>query len=46
MAEKLYIKGTMANVHKLLEENKPCYVIMHDKNGGYFRNEIIKKKTI
>ena len=37
-------KGTMANVHKLLEENKPCYVMMHDKNGVYDRTATIKKE--
>ena len=37
-------KGTMANVNKLLEENKPCYVKMHNKNGGYSRNAIIRKE--
>ena len=37
-------KGTMANVNKLLKQNKPCYVIMHDKNGVYARNAIIKKE--
>lgn len=37
-------KGTMANVHKLLEQNKPCYVMMHDKNGGYDRTAIVKKE--
>ena len=37
-------KGTMANVNKLLEQNKPCYVMMHNKNGGYSRNAIIRKE--
>lgn len=37
-------KGTMANVNKLLEENKTCYVMMHNKNGGYSRNAIIRKE--
>ena len=37
-------KGTMANVNKLLEGNKPCYVMMHNKNGGYSRNAIIRKE--
>lgn len=37
-------EGTMANINKLLEENKPCYVIMHDKNGCYARNAIIRKE--
>ena len=37
-------KGTMANVHKLLEQIKPCYVMMHDKNGVYDRTAIIRKE--
>lgn len=37
-------KGTMANVHKLLEQNKPCYVMMHNKNGGYARNGTIRQE--
>ncbi len=35
-------KGTMANINKLLEENKSCYVMMHDKNGCYDRVANIK----
>ena len=37
-------KGTMANVHKLLEENKLCYVMMHDKNCAYDRPTTVKKE--
>jgi hypothetical protein len=37
-------KGTMSNINELLEQNKSCYVIMHDKNGVYARNAIIRKE--
>ena len=37
-------KGTMANINELLEQNKICYVMMHDKNGVYARNATIKKE--
>ena len=37
-------KGTMANINELLEQNKHCYVMMHDKNGVYARSTIIRKE--
>ena len=41
---KIKTKGTMANINKLLEQSKSCYVMMHDKNGCYARNsEFINK---
>ena len=37
-------KGTMANINELLEQNKVCHVMMHNKNGGYARNATIRKE--
>ena len=37
-------KGTMANINELLEQNKDCYVMIHNKNGGYARNATIGKE--
>lgn len=37
-------KNTMANVNILIKHDKPCYVIMHDKNGTYDRYKIVKKE--
>ena len=37
-------KGTMANINILKKHDKPCYVIMHDKNGTYDRYKIVKKE--
>ena len=38
-------KGTMANINKLLEQNKTCHVKMYNKNGSYSRSATIKNEN-